>query len=58
MRDHLRAGGDPDVDEDFTLGKGFPLGSWVADAVRAAAGELSADERAQIDELPGWRWSA
>ena len=59
MRDHLQEGGDPDVDEEFVYGKGFPLGRWVAEMRRrAAAGELSADRRAQIDALPGWRWEA
>jgi hypothetical protein len=56
MRDHLQAGGDAAVDESFTLGAGFPLGSWVAEMRRrGAAGELSSDQRAQIEELPGWR---
>jgi NADPH-dependent 2,4-dienoyl-CoA reductase/sulfur reductase-like enzyme len=59
MRDHLRAGGDPAVDESFTLGKGFPLGRWAAEMRRRdAAGELSAGQRAQVDELAGWRWDA
>jgi hypothetical protein len=57
MRDHVRAGGDPMVEESFALGKGFPLGAWVAEMRRRnAAGELTGDQRAQIDELPGWRW--
>jgi hypothetical protein len=57
MRDHLEAGGEPTVDPDFTLGKGFPLGQWVAEMQRRhASGELTADQRSQIDELPGWRW--
>jgi hypothetical protein len=59
MRDHLRAGGDPGLDESFALGKGFPLGRWVAEMRRRrSAGELSANQRAQIEELPGWRWDA
>lgn len=54
MRDHLRDGGDPDVEEDFTYGKGFPLGRWVAEMRRReSAGELTADQQAQLDELPG-----
>jgi hypothetical protein len=58
MREHLEAGGDPDVDEDFVYGKGFPLGRWVAEMRRRReAGELSDDQAAQIDALPGWRWS-
>jgi hypothetical protein len=56
MRDHLQAGGDPTVGEDFTFGSGFPLGRWVAEMRRRdAAGELSGDQRVQIDDLPGWR---
>jgi hypothetical protein len=59
MRDHLRDAGDPGVDEDFTFGKGFPLGRWVAEMRRRhAAGELSADQGAQIERLSGWRWDA
>ena len=59
MRDHLQAGGGTSVDEQFTFGKGFPLGSWVAEMRRRqAAGELDADQRAQIEGLPGWRWDA
>ena len=59
MREHLAAGGDPNVDEDYTHGKGFPLGRWVAEMRRRReAGELTADQSRQIDELPGWRWAA
>jgi hypothetical protein len=59
MREPLEAGGDPNVDEGFTFGKGFPLGGWVAEMRRRrAAGELGADQSAQIQELPGWRWAA
>jgi hypothetical protein len=59
MGDHLRDGGDPGVGEDFTLGKGFPLGRWAGEMRRRdAAGELTAQQRARIDELPGWRWDA
>jgi hypothetical protein len=44
MREHLEAGGNPNVDEDFTFGKGFPLGRWVAEMRRRrAAGELDAE---------------
>ena len=57
MRDHLQAGGEPTVDESFIFGKGFPLGNWVAEMRgRNAAGELSADQKSQIEHLPGWRW--
>jgi hypothetical protein len=57
MRDHLRAGGEPSVDEEFIFGKGFPLGAWVAEMRRRqVAGELDAAQRAQIEGLPGWRW--
>ena len=57
MRDHLEAGGEAAVDEGFTLGKGFPLGRWVADMRRRnAAGELTPDQRAQLEPLEGWRW--
>ena len=56
MRDHLAAGGEPSVAEDFTHGKGFPLGRWVAEMRRRdAAGELTDEQRARIGELPGWR---
>jgi hypothetical protein len=59
MRDHLRAGGDPNVDEAFELGKGFPLGRWVAEMRRRrAAGELSPEQSARLDELPGAHWDA
>jgi hypothetical protein len=59
MRDHLEAGGAPAVDEGFAMEKGFPLGRWVAEMRRRdAAGELTADQRAQIEALPGWRWDA
>ena len=58
MDDHLEAGGDPSVGEDFTLGKGFPLGRWVAEMRRRdAAGELTEAQRSRIDALPGWRWT-
>ena len=34
------------------FGKGFPLGAWVAEMRRRTdAGELSAEQRAQLDEL-------
>jgi len=57
MRDHLQAGGEAVVEEDFTLGKGFPLGRWVAEMRRRrAAGRLTAEQTREIDELPGWRW--
>jgi hypothetical protein len=53
MRDHLEAGGDTTLDESFTFGKGFPLGRWVAEMRRRrTAGELSADQSRQLDELP------
>ena len=56
MREHIGAGGDPDVAEDHIFGKGFPLGAWVAEMRRRhAAGELSADQAAQIEQLAGWR---
>jgi hypothetical protein len=59
MRDHLKAGGDPALDEDHTHGKGFPLGGWVAEMRRRrSAGELSVGQTAQVDALPGWRWDA
>ena len=59
MREHLQAGGDPNVDESHTHGKGFPLGRWVAEMRRRReAGELTDDQARQIDELPGWRWAA
>jgi hypothetical protein len=54
MREHLEAGGDAAVDEDFLYGKGFPLGRWIAEMRRRReAGELTADQSKQIDELPG-----
>jgi hypothetical protein len=57
MRDHLRAGGEPTLGEDFRLEKGFPLGRWVAEMRRRReANELTTSQAAQIDELPGWRW--
>ena len=52
MRDHVTGGGDPDVDADFTHGKGFPLGQWLAEMRRRdAAGELTGDQRSQIEQL-------
>jgi Zn-finger in ubiquitin-hydrolases and other protein/Helicase associated domain len=48
MRDHVNAGGDPNVDEDFIYGKGFPLGQWVAEMRRR---DLTDDQRAQIEAL-------
>jgi hypothetical protein len=52
MRDHLAAGGEPDVDEGFIYGKGFPLGQWRAEMRRRdAEGELTADQRSQIEAL-------
>ena len=57
MRDHLQAGGESTVEESFAMGKGFPLGRWVAEMRRrSSAGELTTDQKAQIDKLPGWRW--
>jgi hypothetical protein len=59
MREHLTGGGDATIDESFTTAKGFPLGRWVAEMRRReAADELDTDQRAQIDQLPGWRWDA
>jgi hypothetical protein len=59
IREHLAAGGEPNVDEEFVFGKGFPLGRWVAEMRRRrAAGELNDDQTAQIDALPGWRWES
>jgi hypothetical protein len=52
MRDHVASGAGPDVDEAFVFGKGFPLGAWAAEMRRRrAAGQLSADQAAQIDAL-------
>lgn len=57
MREHVQAGGQPALDEAFTLPKGFPLGRWVAEMRRRnAAGELTTEQRSQIEDLPGWRW--
>jgi hypothetical protein len=59
MREHLEAGGEPNVDEEYVHGKGFPLGRWVAEMRRRrGAGELADGQAAQIDALPGWRWDA
>jgi CPA1 family monovalent cation:H+ antiporter len=56
MRDHLRAGGYPELDEGFIHGKGFPLGQWAAEMRRRdAAGDLTAEQAAQLDDLPGRR---
>ena len=52
MRDHVASGGDPEVDEGFIFGKGFPLGAWAAEMRRRrAAGQLSADQAARIDAV-------
>jgi hypothetical protein len=46
----------PNVEDGFLFGAGFPLARWIAEMRRRnAAGELGADQRAEIDELPGWR---
>lgn len=58
MRDHIAAGGSPDLAEDHIHGKGFPLGGWVAEMRRRAdAGELTDAQRGEIEDLPGWRWA-
>jgi hypothetical protein len=58
MRDHVDDGGNPNIDEEFIFGRGFALGRWVAEMRRRrAAGELSADQSAQIGTLPGWHWN-
>jgi hypothetical protein len=52
MREHLSAGGDPDVAEDFTSLKGFPLGGWLAEMrSRRAAGALSAAQETALAEV-------
>ena len=57
MREHVDAGGDPNVGEDHIHGKGFPLGRWVGEMHRRdSAGELSDEQREAIGALPGWRW--
>jgi hypothetical protein len=48
MRDHVDAGGDPNVEADFIHGKGFPLGQWVAEMRRR---DLTRDQRQQIEAL-------
>ena len=48
MRDHVNAGGDPNVDADFIYGKGFPLGQWVQEMRRR---DLTDDQRSQIEAL-------
>jgi hypothetical protein len=59
MRERVDGGEDPNVDESFIFGRGFPLGRWVAEMRRRkAADELDAEQDAQIDQLPGWRWNA
>ena len=50
MREHISGGGDSNVAVDHVFGKGFPLGLWVVQMRRRhAAGELSADQVAQIE---------
>jgi hypothetical protein len=59
MREHIDEGGAPNLDEDFTREKGFPLGRWVAEMRRRrSASELTEEQSAQIEALPGWRWEA
>jgi hypothetical protein len=59
MGDHLAAGGDTGVAEEFTMEKGFPLGGWAAEMRRRhAAGELGDEQVAAIEALDGWRWAA
>jgi hypothetical protein len=48
MREHVRAGGDPNPGADFIYGKGFPLGQWVQEMRRR---DLTADQRQQIEAL-------
>ena len=56
--EHVAGGGSADVGEGHTHGKGFPLGAWVAEMRRReSAGELSAGQRGEIEDLPGWRWA-
>jgi hypothetical protein len=56
MRDHVDGGGDPNVDDDFIFGRGFPLGRWVAEMRRRkTAGDLNPDQTARIDTFRGWR---
>jgi hypothetical protein len=39
--------------------EGFPLGDWVRHVhEQRSADELSATDRAAIEALPGWSWSA
>ena len=46
MREHVDAGGDPNVGEEHIHGKGFPLGRWVGEMHRRdSAGELSSEQR-------------
>jgi hypothetical protein len=57
MREHVEAGGDPNVGEEHIHGKGFPLGRWVAEMRRReSAGELSGEQHEAVGALPGWRW--
>ena len=59
MREHVDEGGGPSLAEDHVHGRGFPLGRWVAEMRRRhEAGELTEQQRARIEELPGWRWAA
>jgi hypothetical protein len=57
MREHIEAGGEPNVGEEHIHGKGFPLGRWVAEMRRReSADELSAEQHDAVGALPGWRW--
>jgi Zn-finger in ubiquitin-hydrolases and other protein len=58
MREHISGGDDSNVAVDHVFGKGFPLGPWVVQMRRRhAAGELSAGQVAEIEQLAGWRWN-
>ena len=55
---HLEGGGSvADVEPEMTVGDGIPLGAWVTTSrQRGRAGDLSPDERAALESVPGWTW--
>jgi Zn-finger in ubiquitin-hydrolases and other protein len=45
------------VEPDTVTQEGFPLGTWIATYRSVAArGELEAEHRVLLEDLPGWTW--
>ncbi len=58
LQEYVRAHGTADV-PDAAIHAGFALGRWVTrQREDHRAGSLTAGEEAELQALPGWRWSA